>query len=259
VLLIMFENKGYAATLGSCSADPYFCSLASQYATFTNSHGVSHPSLPNYLAFDSGSTQGQTTDCTTCGPFAAADLGGQLSAARIPWKAYMESMPSPCYTGGSSGAYAKKHNPFVYFTDVLNNACAAHDVPYPGAGGLVSQLDGAGAPDYVFITPNLLNDMHDGTVRQGDNWLKANLTPILASSWFTRYNSSVIVTMDEGDSGTTNQVPTVVISSKAKGVGAISIFGNHYGALRSIEEAYRLRMLGGAQSASYGDLVRYFG
>jgi hypothetical protein len=255
----MEENKGYAATLGACSADPYLCSLAAKYASFTNSHGVSHPSLPNYLGFDSGSTQGQTSDCTSCGPFAAADLGGQLTAKGIPWKAYMESMPSACYPGGGSGAYAKKHNPFLYFTDVLKNACAAHDVPYPGAGALVAQLDGAGAPDYVFITPNLNDDMHDGTVRQGDNWLKANLAPILASSWFTRYRSSVIVTMDEGDAGGSNQIPTVVISSRAKGVGATSVYGNLYGTLRSIEEAFGLGLLGGAQSAGNGDIARYFG
>lgn len=255
----MLENKGYAATLGSCSADPYFCSLASHYVSFTNSHGVSHPSLPNYLAFDSGSIQGQTTDCTACGPFSAADLGGKLTAAGIPWKAYMESMPSPCYTGASKGEYAKKHNPFVYFADVLKNGCAAHDVPYPGAGALVSQLDGAGAPDFAFITPNLIDDMHDGSVRQGDNWLKANLAPILASSWFTRYRSSVIVTMDEGDAGGSNQIPTVVISSRAKGVGANSVYGNLYGTLRSIEEAFGLLLLGGAQSASNGDIARYFG
>jgi len=255
----MEENKGYAATLGTCSADPYWCSLATKYASFASSHGVSHPSLPNYLAFDSGSTQGQTTDCTSCGPFAAADLGGQLTAKGIPWKAYMESMPSACYTGGGSGEYAKKHNPFLYYSDVLNNACAAHDVPYPGASALVSQLDSAGAPDYVFITPNLLDDMHDGTVRQGDNWLKANLAPIFASSWFTRYNSTVIVTMDEGDSGTTNQIPTVVISSHAQGKGGILTPVNHYGTLRAIEEAYGLPLLGGAQSASSGDIFRYFG
>jgi acid phosphatase len=101
--------------------------------------------------------------------------------------------------------------------------------------------------------------MHDGTVRQGDNWLKANLAPILASSWFTRYRSSVIVTMDEGDAGGSNQIPTVVISSRAKGVGATSVYGNLYGTLRSIEEAFGLGFLGGAQSASNGDIARYFG
>jgi hypothetical protein len=89
ILVVMEENKGYAPTLGTCSADPYYCSLASRYASLTNWYGNAHGSLLDYLAFDSGSMQGQTTDCTTCGPFAGVDLGGQLSAVGIPWTAYM--------------------------------------------------------------------------------------------------------------------------------------------------------------------------
>jgi phosphatidylinositol-3-phosphatase len=252
-MVIMEENKGYGPTLGTCSDDPYFCSLASTYASYTDWHGVTHPSLPNYLAIDSGSTQGMTTDCTTCGPFSGADLGGQLSAIGVPWTAYMESMPSACYTGDSSGAYAKKHNPFVYFSDVLNNGCANHDVPYPGSAGLVSDLDSGSAPSFVWITPNLNDDMHDGTVPQGDAWLNGNLGPVLTSAWFTNFNATVIVMMDEGDSGTTNQIPMVVISSTAKGQGQIATYGNHYGTLGAIEQAYGLSLLGAAGNAANGD------
>ena len=251
----MEENKGYAATLGSCSADPYLCSLASTYASDTNWHGVSHPSLPNYLAITSGSTQGCTSDGCPTG-LGATDLGGQLNAAGIPWTAYMESMPSACYSGGSSGTYARKHNPFVYFTDTASS-CAAHDVPYPGSAGLVSALHSSSAPSFVWITPNLVNDMHDGTVQQGDAWLQANLAPVLSSSWFTKFDSTVIVTMDEA--GGTNQVPTVVISNTAKTRGQVATSGNHYGTLRSIEEAFGLPRLGGAASGANGDLTGLFG
>jgi phosphatidylinositol-3-phosphatase len=255
-MVIMEENKGYAATLGSCSADPYFCSLASTYASYTSWAGVSHPSLPNYLAFDSGSVQGQSTDCTTCGPFSGTDLGGQLSAAGIPWTAYMESMPSPCYTGGSSGAYAKKHDPFMYFSDVIGAGCATHVLPYPGGNGLLAALDGSSAPSFVWITPNLLNDMHDGTVQQGDAWLKTNIDPVLTSTWFTNYDSTVIITMDEGVG---NTIPMVVISNTSKGRGAIAGSGNHYGALRAIEEEFGLGLLGAASNPANGDLISLFG
>jgi phosphatidylinositol-3-phosphatase len=250
--VIMEENKGYAATLGSCGADPYLCSLASQYASYTSWSGVTHPSLPDYLAFDSGSTQGCTTN--TCpGPFGAADLGGQLTGAAMPWTAYMESMPSACDTQGSGGPYVRRHNPFVFFSDVLNSGCANHVVPYPGSAGLVSDLNGGSAPSFVWITPNLNDDMHNGTVQQGDAWLRANLAPVLSSSWFTKFDSTVIVTMDEGDVGTTNQIPLVVISADAAAKGAIATSGNHYGALRAIEEAFGLPLLGAAGSAANGD------
>ncbi len=258
VLVVVEENQGYGPTLGTCSADPYFCSLASTYASLTNWSGVAHGSFVDYLALDSGSTQGQTFDCGTCGPFAGADLGGQLSAKRIPWTAYIESMPWACYRGVGTGAYKKTHNPFVYFNDVLNNNCASHDVPYPGVTSMVRALNSSSAPAYVFITPNLLHDMHTGTVQQGDAWLKANLAPVLTSSWFTNFKSTVIVTMDEGGaSGSNNQIATVIISNNAKGMGAIDLAGDHYGTLRTIEEAFGLSLLGGATSGT--DLSSLFG
>ena len=254
----MLENKGYGATLGSCSADPYLCSLASRYATATAWYAVSHPSLPNYLAVTSGSTQGCSSDGCPTG-IGARDLGGQLTAAGIPWVAYMESMPAPCDSIAASGPYTRVHNPFVYYTD---NASHCHDVPYPGSGSLVASLDGATPPDFVWISPDLNDDMHDGSVQQGDAWLKGNLAPVLASSWFTGGNATVIVTMDENDrqSGAAGgQVPFVVISNRAMGVGAVTTTGNLYGTLRSIEEVYGITPLGGAQSPSNGDIVRYFG
>lgn len=258
VLLIMLENKGYGATLGSCIADPYLCSLASQYVSATAWDAVSHPSLPNYLAVTSGSTQGCSGDGCPVG-ISAPDLGGQLTAARIPWEAYMESLPSACDTIAASGAYTRVHNPFVYYTD---NASPCHDVPYPGSGGLISALDGSTPPDFVWVSPNLNDDMHNGSVQQGDAWLRANLAPVLASSWFTGGSATVIITMDENDQQSSpagGQVPFVVISSRAKGAGAVATHGNLYGTLRSIEEVFGLPLLGGAQSPSNGDIVRYFG
>jgi phosphatidylinositol-3-phosphatase len=201
-----------------------------------------------------------SSDCTppSCGPFNVPSLGGQLTAAGIPWRAYMESMPTPCSSSGSTGLYAEKHNPFLYFNDVrAASNCTTVDVPYPGAAGLVSALTGPGAPDFVWITPNLANDMHNGSVSVGDAWLKANLAPVLASSWFAGANATVIVTMDEGPSA--NQIPMVVISSTAQGHGAISTNGNHFGTLRSIEEEFGLGLLGGAASSANGDVNSLFG
>jgi phosphatidylinositol-3-phosphatase len=267
VLLVMEENKGYAAVL---SGAPYLDSLAHSYLSSSAWYGINHPSAPNYVGFVSGSIQNVVGDCTppSCGPYAAPSLGGQLTAAGIPWAAYMESMPSPCYTGSKAGLYAEKHNPFMYFNDVLQNNCASHVLPYPGVTSLLSTLDGSRAPDFVWITPNLLNDMHDGSVLQGDAWARANIAPILASSWFRNYNATVIVTMDEGDANGSasccgqsagGQVPMIVISNRAAGKGSVVITGDHYGALRSLEEVYRLRLLGAAANAVNGDLSSYFG
>ncbi|HEY8676409.1 MAG TPA: alkaline phosphatase family protein [Candidatus Dormibacteraeota bacterium] len=249
VLVVMEENRGYKATLGTCSADPYLCSLASGYASYTSWFGILHNSLPDYIAIIGGSTHG--CPGSACG---VTDLGGQLSKAGTPWTAYMESMPSPCYLGSTSGQYTLTHNGFAHFHDDNTGPC--HVLPYPGSIKTVAALTGVSAPDYVWITPNQLNDMHSGSVQQGDAWLKANLAPVLASSWFKNFNSTVIVTMDENNAQPLpagGQVPMVVISNAAKGQGHLTMQGNHYGTLRAIEEAYGLTRLGAAANAANGD------
>src|SRR4029077_15993660 len=263
VMVIMEENKGYAATLGTCSADPYLCSLGAQYASVVGWVGIGHPSEPTYLAITTGGTQGCTSD-TCFATLKVPSLGGQLSAAGIPWTAYMESMHSACYTKqwaggtGSSALYGGKHDPFVVEGDVLNNGCTTHVLPYPGVSAMVNALNGSSAPAFVWITPNQLDDMHSASVTAGDNWLKTNLAPVLSSSWFTAFNSTVVVTMDEGPNAA-NQIPLVVISNNAKGQGNVTLAGNHYGTLRSIEEAYQLPLLAAAGNASNGDVSGLFG
>ncbi|MDQ2959521.1 MAG: alkaline phosphatase family protein [Candidatus Dormibacteraeota bacterium] len=268
VMVIMLENRGYDGTLASCSSDPYLCSLASQYTSMTKWTGVRHPSLPNYLATTTGSTQGCTSD-VCFGPDGGTSLGGQLTTAGVPWTAYMESMPSACYTGQWAGGgtkskalYAEKHDPFVIMSDVLKNACATHVLPYPGASALTSALSGSSAPAFVWISPNQLNDMHTGSVQAGDKWLKANVAPVLASSWFTGGNATVVITMDE-DTGSNvgggGVIPMVVIRAAARGHGNVATPGNLYGLLRSIEGRYGLSYLGAAAQAANGDLSPWFG
>jgi hypothetical protein len=270
VMIIVEENRGYAATLGSCPSDPYLCSLASTYASLTAWYGISHPSAPNYLALDSGSTQGVRSDCTPdgggCGPFRSLDLGGQLSSAGIPWVAWMEGMPSPCDRIGGAGEYAEKHNPFLYFNANRGAACATHVVPYPGARAMSAILGSSTPPDFVWITPDLTHDMHDGSVAQGDAWLRANLPAVLASHWFAD-NGTVIITMDENDAASTGgccanaaggRVPMVVVSERARGHGPIATPGDHYSTLRAIEAAFGLRLLGDAASAP-GNVGALFG
>lgn len=277
VLVIMDENSGYAAMLGSCgrgSPNPYLCSLASAYASVTDWFGVEHPSFPDYIDTVSGSDQGCRSDGCPAGTYTAEDLGGQLTAAGIPWTAYMESMPSPCYRGVSSGddstgEYVLKHNPFAPFQDELSGTC--HILPYPGASGLVSALDGARAPDFVWITPNLCDDGHDdcgaGNVQQSDAWLKANVPAVLTSAWFEA-GGTVIFTLDENDAepdgsccgvAAGGQIPEVVISRAATGRGDLPLTGDHFGTLRTIEEAYGLPLLGAATQPSNGDLSELLG
>ncbi|HEY2572092.1 MAG TPA: alkaline phosphatase family protein, partial [Solirubrobacteraceae bacterium] len=114
IVVVVLENAEYGEVIGSSSA-PYVNSLARRYALMTRSYAIGHPSLPNYLALTSGSTQGIESDCTDCA-VSARNIVDQLEGAGISWKAYLEDLPRPCFLGAGSAGYAKKHNPFAYYT-----------------------------------------------------------------------------------------------------------------------------------------------
>ena len=272
ILVIMEESQGYAGTLGTCNAgapDPYWCSLASEYASMTDWSGIEQPySLPNYPSITSGSMQGCTNNNCSPDSITSQDLGGQLTAAGIPWTAYMESMPTACDTDLTHGAdpaeYVRRHDPWVYYQDDMPpNACDVR--PYPGVSSMVTTLDSTSAPDFVWITPNLCDDGHDVCTTGGENsqidaWLSATLPSVLSSSWFAA-DGTVIITVDNGPltTGVGGTVPLTVISANAQGHGNVATAGNHFGVLRSIEDAYGLPLLGAAAQASNGDLSDLIG
>ena len=91
IVVIVFENREYDQVIGDSHA-PTFNRLARRYALLTDYYGVAHPSLPNYLALVSGSTQGITSNCTTC-TVDAPNLVDSLEQARKTWKSYAEGLP----------------------------------------------------------------------------------------------------------------------------------------------------------------------
>ncbi|MFF1612848.1 alkaline phosphatase family protein [Amycolatopsis sp. NPDC058278] len=237
IVLVMFENKKYSSINGSSSA-PYFNTLASQSAKFTNSFAITHPSQPNYVALFSGATQGVTDDSCPANLGAKANLGRQLIDAGKTFKGFSEAMPSDGYTGCSSGTYRRKHNSWVDFSNVP----AASNVRFSAFPADFTQL-----PTVSFVTPDMCNDMHDCGVGTGDTWLKKNLDAY--AQWAKTHNSLLITTFDE-DSGTSvNQIFTTFTGANVK-VGSYSESISHYTVLRTIEAAYGLPGIGNAASKS---------
>jgi phosphatidylinositol-3-phosphatase len=240
IFVILEENKPIGNVIGNANA-PYINSLAKQYALATDYYGVSHPSLPNYLALTSGSTDNTTTDCTPPSAgceVSVANVADELESSGHTWKEYAESMPSDCYAH-NSGKYVTKHNPFVYYSDIINNAsrCKKHVVPF---GQMTSDLKPAQTtPDYAFITPNLCNDMHDCSVSTGDKWLAKYVPKILGSKAFTSQNSLLVITWDEGDSST-NHIAAILAGSKVKQGYQSAKRYNHYSLLHTIEANWGL-------------------
>lgn len=244
VVWIWMENKGYGSVMGSGSA-PFENSLAKQCGLATNDNGVSHPSLPNYLAATGGSTFGVTDDGSpSAHQISANSIFGQLGQAGLTWRSYNESMPRNCDTS-PSGEYAVKHNPATYYV-ALRTACGINDVPL---GGVLDRDISAGSlPSFSFVTPNLCNDTHDCAVRVGDEWLAIWIPKILAGPNYTSGNTLVIITWDEAE-GSSNRIPTIVIGpSVPAGTVATQRF-DHYALLRTTEDIFGLPHLQAAASA----------
>jgi phosphatidylinositol-3-phosphatase len=101
VAIVVLENREFDEVIGNPEA-PYLNHLAARGALAVNYFGVSHPSLPNYLALLGGSTFGITQNCTDC-VVAGPNLATQLSRAGMSWRAYMGGLPYPCFAGDSYG------------------------------------------------------------------------------------------------------------------------------------------------------------
>jgi hypothetical protein len=241
VFTILMENHSYNEIVGNSQA-PYINSLVSQYGIASNYFAVGHPSLPNYLELTGGSNFGITTDCnpSQCTVNQANIAADRITPAGKTWKAYEESMPAPC-TLSDSGEYAVRHNPFVYYTDIQTTSQCNNDVPYTQ---LATDLGStATTPNYVFITPNLIDDMHDGTIAQGDTWLSQNVPAILNSPAFTQQNSVLNIVWDEDDGTQNNQVASIVINkATTPGYHSQNLY-NHYSWLKTIESAWGLAPL----------------
>jgi hypothetical protein len=253
IFTIVMENEESSSVVGNPAA-PYINGLANRYGLATNYYAVSHPSLPNYLALTAGSTFGISSDCTTC-YVGAVNIADQVEASGRSWRAYMEDMPSPCYTGAWSGNYAMKHDPFMYYNDIRNNParCASHVVPFSQFSG---DLSSGRVANYVFITPNMCHDMHDCPVSTGDAWLQS-VVPSITSSTAFQNGGVLFITWDEGSSGAGccgdswgGRVVTLVISPLSIAGYRSGIAENHYSLLRTIEDSWHLGHLGAAGSSA---------
>lgn len=234
VVVVLEENHSFDDIIGSSSA-PYLNSLAGQGALFTESFAITHPSQPNYVALFSGSTQGLTDDSCPH-TFTADNLGSELRTAGLSFSGYSESMPSDGFTGCTSGEYARKHSPWIDFSD-LPASTNLRFSRFPTNFGTL--------PTLSFVLPNLADDMHDGTVSAGDTWLRSHLDAY--ARWARTHDSLLVVTWDEDDKSQHNQIPTLFVGAHVT-PGRYPERITHYSVLRTLEDAYGLGHLGNSAS-----------
>jgi hypothetical protein len=249
IAVIVMENEEYGGIVGSSSA-PYINSLARRYALARSAYAIAHPSLPNYLALTGGSTFGISSDCTDCS-VPGSGVAGQLAARHVSWRAYMEDLPHPCFTGSSNGDYAKKHDPFVYFRAlVADPAQCANVVPL---STLAASERSHSLPRFIWITPNLCHDMHDCDTATGDRFLRS-LVPSLLAALGPR--GLLILTWDEGSSddgccgrASGGHIATILAGGLVRPHSSMAKPVDHYSVLQLVEDLLDLPRLDGARCA----------
>jgi hypothetical protein len=249
IIVVMEENHGFDEVIGSANA-PFITKIAKEGALFTDSHGVTHPSQPNYLALYSGSVQGvigdESLEART--PYTTPNLGAALISHGLTFKGYAQTMPSvgylPSYSKHSdlTGAslYARKHAPWVnWLGNKENNISPSLSLPMDQFPKDFSRL-----PTVAFVIPNMDYDMHnigdpgdDAAIQRGDKWLKDNLGAYV--EWAKKNNSLLILTFDEDDFKQVNHIPTIFAGAGVT-PGKYDDKINHYNVLHTIEAMYNL-------------------
>ena len=273
LIVILEENENFGTVNGNAAA-PYVSLLAGKCAQATNYADNCFPdnlySLPHYLALTSGSNcdVGLDKGGTACIRDDADPTAHTLSTPSIfaqvtSWKSYQEGMQSAC-AQSSSGKYACKHNPAAYYSAL--STCAADDVAIPAItcsssakmtacsspqNKLTDDLANDTLPAFSFVTPNLDNDMHDGTVTQADNWLYTYLPLVFASPAYLRGEVAVLVLWDEQSSSTFGgATPNLFISPYITAGTSTAVQMNHFSVLRAMESALGISTFLGSASGS---------
>jgi len=244
VAVLFLENHGYDQIIGSPDA-PYLNRLARHGALATHYYAVAHPSVPNYLALTTGSTQGVTSDCNVCDT-SAPSLAGQLTAARVPWRAYFESIPARGFEGRGAGDYTKHYNPFAYSEQTGDAVGRRHVV---GFGALRHDLSRGSLPRFSWIAPNLVHDGHNASVRASDRFA-ARLVPRIERALGP--GGVLFVTWDEAQGVTGpagGRVALIATGSGARRAARSTAPADHYSLLATIESGLGLPRLGHAATA----------
>ena len=260
VVIVIEENRSVTQIIGDLVNAPYINSLANAGVRLGGMYAITHPSQPNYLHLFSGGHQGVLNDnlppnfsTTPTGtyPFKAANLGAEILAAGFTFAGYSEQIESAGaadwadydpHTATNPGiSYRRKHNPWANWiakvlpppagqmTGAVNRAFTQFPTSFAPASF-------AALPTVSFVVPNQLHDMHDGSRKMGDDWLRDNLGAY--ATWARTNNSLLIITWDEDDYNGVNQIPTVLYGAGLRNGTVTAGTWTLHNLLRTIEDMY---------------------
>jgi acid phosphatase len=251
VLVFMVENHSLAQMRAGM---PKTYAFASRHAYATGYRAIRHPSLPNYIAIAAGSTLGVADDADPSSHrLPANNVFRQAIRSGHTAKVYAESMPRRC-AATNSGRYAVRHNPWTYFSASRDRAaCRRYDVR---ASRLRHDAAAGTLPNVGFVIPDIVDDAHDGTLAQADAWISRQIGTLTAGPDWRAGRLAIVVTADEDDRHSGNEVLTVV-ATKGQPRRVVSSPLDHYSLTGFLEDVLHVRHLRQARSAP--SLARAFG
>jgi hypothetical protein len=245
VFVLVEENESIDKTYGAASVAPYLKALSKQGAFADHYYATGHQSLDNYIAMLSAQPDNipvTGADCLAYNLFQCAqaqlalsggrNLADQLDSVGATWAGYMDGTTAPCQHAsysptatppdawqGDGGTpqtgtphpgqdYADRHNPFLYFPDIIGNntRCQDHVRPFTELAGAIQNN---AVPQFGFITPDTCHDGHDSPCSAGGTgnrtgglvsanaWAASNLPPLL--TYLSAHNGLLLITTDEGN------------------------------------------------------------
>lgn len=249
VYVVAEENHSYEHMVGSPYM-PYFNSLIAKGGLATQFYADMHGSLENYLILASGQYLTRNNETTTV--FTVDNIERHLLNHGMTFKSYAESLPSAGFTGLYSGYYVKRHAPLPYFGEMAHSSLIKDHL---STNVLATDIANSNLPNFGFITPNLLHDIHNcpnglnTCLQTADNWLKTHIAPLLARPEFRAGGDGLlIVWADEADLSTDNRcsatvstgcgghIPVILIGPRVKAGYKSTKTYHHSSVLRTILE-----------------------
>lgn len=279
VFVIVEENHDWSEIYNNSEA-PFINKTLLPAGSFArNYHNVPanlpelHPSEPNYIFLESGMIAFPDHTFVSDNPPSPVNstlshnhLSYLLERNNFTWKSYQENIPGTNCPIANAGNYVPKHNPMVFFQDVSGNPPAADNTYCQSHVRPLSELSrdlAAGqVANYVFIAPNLDNDMHNGSIKQADNWL-AQIVPLITNSPTFKKDGVLFITWDEGqeDDDKNNPIGMIVLSPFARQNYSNTISYSHASLVKTVEEIFKISpftgLAGDPKTADLSDFFSY--
>jgi phosphatidylinositol-3-phosphatase len=261
VFVIAMENHADSSIYGNSDA-PFIQTLLAQGGRATNfvDKLPDDPSEPHYVWMEAGTNaftdhtfDGDGDPSSSNNTSSKKHLTTQINTAGKTWMSYQEGLNTS--TGAcpvkSSGNYAAKHDPFIFFEDVsgttpskTNTYCADH---HKALTALAADLAADTVATYNFITPNLCHDMHSNfcsgftnPIKQGDTWLSENVPALV--DYANAHAGVVFIVWDEPE-GSTGHIPLIVVGPHVKANHASTTKFSHSSLVKTVELIMQLPQL----------------